>query len=247
MTYVTRTIIGRTAYGAGCSLTTLARRPTAESSAGDSNPVPLATRPARPRLHSRASYSGRDVTGESLHAGDLAAAVAELDADVVAVQEVDVGRPRSHGVDQPAVVAAALGATDWRFATTILGTPARDPARSWMPIEPAVLRSPDGAASGPRYGVALFSRIPVRRWRCPTAPPAQEAYSSAWRRPLTEPDDRCCSCTASRTTDWPGKQLHSDLVDDHRLVAMDLRGHGESDRPPMPTTTRLRGRRTWKP
>jgi pimeloyl-ACP methyl ester carboxylesterase len=27
------------------------------------------------------------------------------------------------------------------------------------------------------------------------------------------------------------KQLHSDLADDHRLVAMDLRGHGESDGP----------------
>jgi endonuclease/exonuclease/phosphatase family metal-dependent hydrolase len=108
--------------------------------------------------------SGRDVTGESLHAGELAAAVAELDADVVAVQEVDVGQPRSHGVDQPAVVAAALGATDWRYAATILGTPAPDPVRSWMPIEPVVLRSPDGAARGPRYGVALFSRVPVRRW-----------------------------------------------------------------------------------
>jgi non-heme chloroperoxidase len=27
------------------------------------------------------------------------------------------------------------------------------------------------------------------------------------------------------------KQLHSDLADDHRLLAMDLRGHGASDRP----------------
>ena len=108
--------------------------------------------------------SGRDVTGESLRAGELAAAMAELNADVVAVQEVDVGQPRSHKVDQPAVVAAALGATDWRYAATIDGTPAPDPVRSWIPIEPVVLRSPDAAARGPRYGVALFSRVPVRRW-----------------------------------------------------------------------------------
>ncbi|MBV9923030.1 MAG: endonuclease/exonuclease/phosphatase family protein [Pseudonocardia sp.] len=109
--------------------------------------------------------SGRDVTGASLHAGELAAAVAELDADVVAVQEVDVGQPRSHRVDQPAVLAAALGATDWRYAATILGTPAPDPVRSWKPIEPLVLRSPTSPARGPCYGVALFSRIPVRRWQ----------------------------------------------------------------------------------
>ena len=108
--------------------------------------------------------SGRDVTGESLQAGELAVAVAELDADVVAVQEVDVGQPRSHGVDQPAVVAAALGAVDWRYAATILGTPAPVPARSWTAIEPVVLRSPDDAARGPHYGVALISRKPVRRW-----------------------------------------------------------------------------------
>ena len=108
--------------------------------------------------------SGRDVTGESVHADELAAAVAELDADVVAVQEVDVGQPRSHGVDQPTVVAAALRAVDWRYAATILGTPAPDPVRSWTPIEPVVLRGPADAARGPRYGVALFSRSPVRRW-----------------------------------------------------------------------------------
>ncbi|HEY0814865.1 MAG TPA: endonuclease/exonuclease/phosphatase family protein [Pseudonocardia sp.] len=108
--------------------------------------------------------SGRDVTGESLQADELAEAMAELDADVVAVQEVDVGQPRSHGVDQPAVLATALGAADWRYAATVLGTPEPDPVRSWVPIEPVVLRGPDDAVPGPRYGVALFSRLPVLRW-----------------------------------------------------------------------------------
>lgn len=108
--------------------------------------------------------SGRDVTGQSLRADDLAAAVAELDADVVAVQEVDVGQPRSHGVDQPTVLAAGLGAADWRYAATVLGTPEPDPVRSWVASEPVVLRGPDGPVLGPRYGVALFSRVPVRRW-----------------------------------------------------------------------------------
>jgi endonuclease/exonuclease/phosphatase family metal-dependent hydrolase len=90
------------------------------------------------------------------------AALAAVDVDVLAVQEVDVGQPRSHGVDQPAEVATALGATDWRFAAAVAGTP--DPFRSWTPVDPPVLRDPGGAADGPHYGIALVSRLPVRRW-----------------------------------------------------------------------------------
>ncbi|MET0189563.1 MAG: endonuclease/exonuclease/phosphatase family protein [Pseudonocardia sediminis] len=108
--------------------------------------------------------SGRDVTGESLSAPELAAAVAELGADVVSVQEVDVGQPRSHGVDQPVAVADGLGATDWRFAATVAGTPEPDSVRSWTPVDPVGLRGPGDEVLGPRYGVALFSRVPVRRW-----------------------------------------------------------------------------------
>ena len=126
--------------------------------------------------------SGRDAAGQALSTAELAAAVAELDADVVAVQEMDVGQPRSHGVDQPAVVAAALAAADWRFAATVLGTPAPEPVRSWVPIEPVGLRGPVGAAEGPRYGVALFSRVRVRRWHVLGLP------SGRARLPLRAPD-----------------------------------------------------------
>ncbi|SDF66296.1 Metal-dependent hydrolase, endonuclease/exonuclease/phosphatase family [Blastococcus aurantiacus] len=106
--------------------------------------------------------SGRDGSGRSADAATLRAAVAGVDVDVLAVQEVDVGQPRSHGADQPAEVAAGLGARDWRFAAAVAGTP--DPFRSWTPIEPPVLRGPDQAPSGPHYGIALLSRLPVRRW-----------------------------------------------------------------------------------
>ncbi|MYW73579.1 hypothetical protein, partial [Pseudonocardia sp. SID8383] len=39
-----------------------------------------------------------------------------------------------------------------------------DPLPSWTPLDPPVLRGPGDPATGPRYGVALFSRLPVRRW-----------------------------------------------------------------------------------
>jgi endonuclease/exonuclease/phosphatase family metal-dependent hydrolase len=126
--------------------------------------------------------SGRDAAGRSVDAAALRAALAEIDVDVLAVQEVDVGQPRSAEVDQPAEVAAALGATDWRFAAAVAGTP--DPFRSWTPIDPPVLRGPVDAADGPHYGIALFSRLPVRRWS------VQTLGTGRARLPLRAPDPR---------------------------------------------------------
>jgi endonuclease/exonuclease/phosphatase family metal-dependent hydrolase len=106
--------------------------------------------------------SGRDTTGRSVDAAGLRSALAGVDVDVLAVQEIDVGQPRSHGLSQPAEVAAGLGAVDWRFAPTIAGTP--DPFRNWSAVDPPVLTGPDDDPTDPRYGIALFSRLPVRRW-----------------------------------------------------------------------------------
>jgi len=107
--------------------------------------------------------SGRDAGGRSVDAPTLRAALAEVDADVLAVQEVDAGQPRSHLVDQAAEVAAALRATDWRYAAAVAGTPS--PFRSWDPVDPPVLRGPgDPLPEGPHYGIALVSRLPVHRW-----------------------------------------------------------------------------------
>jgi endonuclease/exonuclease/phosphatase family metal-dependent hydrolase len=105
--------------------------------------------------------SGRDAGGRPLTDGELQQAVAALDVDVLAVQELDAGQPRSHGVDQAAVVGRGLDG-DWRMAATVAGTP--DPFRSWQPIQPPALRGPGSAADGPAYGIGLVSRRPVRRW-----------------------------------------------------------------------------------
>ena len=126
--------------------------------------------------------SGRDGDGRSVDAAALRAAVAEVDVDVLALQEVDVGQPRSHGVDQPCEVAAGLGASDWRFAAAVAGTP--DPFRSWTPIDPPVLRGPDDAPTGPHYGIALVSRVPVRRWS------VLALGAGRARLPLQAPDPR---------------------------------------------------------
>jgi len=157
--------------------------------------------------------SGRDAAGRSVDAAGLRAALAGVDVDVLAVQEVDVDQPRSHHVDQPAEVAAALGASDWRFAAAVAGTP--DPFRSWQPVDPPVLRGSWEELSGPHYGIALVSRRPVRRWS------VHALGAGRARLPLQAPDPR-----TGRTRWWwfpdePRLAIAAEL-DDCTVVATHL-------------------------
>ena len=65
------------------------------------------------------------VVGPPLVADDvpLRRAVADLDADVIGLQEVDVHQPRSGLVHQVRSVAEALDAPHWHFAASVVGHP----------------------------------------------------------------------------------------------------------------------------
>ncbi len=152
-------------------------RPAAAVLARSVRPVPPAP---TLRIGTLNIASARDSRGTPLDAARLRAAVAALDVDVLALQEVDAGQPRSHGVDQVAEVASALDA-DWRMAPTVAGTP--DPMRGWQGIEPA-LRGSGDAVGSPVYGVGLVSRRPVRRWH------VLALGSGRARLPLRAPDPR---------------------------------------------------------
>lgn len=91
----------------------------------------------------------------------LAREVALLDADVVALQEVDRDQPRSGQEDQAARLAGAVGARDHLFAPAMSGLPGR-----WTPATGAE------RPGVPTYGVALLSRFPVTGWRVVRLPPA---------------------------------------------------------------------------
>ncbi|MFC1412033.1 endonuclease/exonuclease/phosphatase family protein [Streptacidiphilus sp. N1-12] len=128
-------------------------------------------------------------------AAPLAEAVAALDADVLAMQEVDRYQERSGLVDQTAVAAKALGADDWRFAAALHGRPA--PGAGWIP-EPGVpgfqVYGPDEIgtrAELPSYGTALITRLPVRQWRTRRFAPAPFGLplKVAGRRGLTPVPD----------------------------------------------------------
>ena len=120
----------------------------------DGSPLPLPADPAAP----------------------LAEAVAALDADVLALQEVDRYQERSGLVDQAAAAAKALGAGDWRFAAALHGRPA--PGAGWIldPDAPGLQTyGPDelgNDAELPCYGTALITRLPVHHWRARRFPPA---------------------------------------------------------------------------
>jgi endonuclease/exonuclease/phosphatase family metal-dependent hydrolase len=75
--------------------------------------------------------------------------IADLEADIIAIQEVDRGLERTGGIDQVARLAELLG---WQsaFAPALLG----DPDTQWSTYPP-------GESAGPAYGVGLLSRLPL--------------------------------------------------------------------------------------
>ena len=68
------------------------------------------------------------LNGTSLHDGQvdrthLEESIALLRPDVVGLQEVDRGQPRSHGADLTAQVADSLHSKHFRFVPALIGTP----------------------------------------------------------------------------------------------------------------------------
>jgi endonuclease/exonuclease/phosphatase family metal-dependent hydrolase len=104
-------------------------------------------------LHGMTLIPGQGPQPGAVDVDALRAAARQIDADVVALQEVDVDQPRSGSVDQVALVADELGAVDHVFAATVAGTP----GEIWSGLTAADRT----AATGPRYGIGLASRLPL--------------------------------------------------------------------------------------
>jgi endonuclease/exonuclease/phosphatase family metal-dependent hydrolase len=98
-------------------------------------------------------FGGRTWDGARVDLDLTLATLRRLDADLVALQEVDRDQPRSGGVDQARVLAEALGMR-YRFTPALLGTPGQH--RGWRPVDPGV-----DDPGGPAYGIALLSRLPL--------------------------------------------------------------------------------------
>ena len=117
------------------------------------------------RLASFNVLHGRSLADGEVSTDRLVAACASLDADVLALQEIDRNQARSGSVDQTAAVAAGMGAGSWRFEPALLG----EPGAAWRAATDE--DGPDGDENGDDparaeagYGVGLVSRLPVRAW-----------------------------------------------------------------------------------
>jgi len=105
--------------------------------------------------------NGRTASDHEVDLDVFQGAIASLDADVLALQEVDRSQPRSGHADLTAEAAEAMGAVDHRFVAALSG----GPGATW--IAATGREHPDAAA----YGIALLSRYPVAAWevvRLPT-------------------------------------------------------------------------------
>ncbi len=111
------------------------------------------------RLASFNVLHGRSLVDGKVSTARLAEACASLDADVLALQEIDRNQARSGGDDQTAAVAEAMGAGNWRFEPALVG----EPGATWRAAADGDhVAGPDGGDPG--YGVGLVSRLPVRAW-----------------------------------------------------------------------------------
>jgi endonuclease/exonuclease/phosphatase family metal-dependent hydrolase len=123
----------------------------------------------------------------------FAAAVASLDADVLALQEVDRYQSRSSDADLTAVAAEAMGAPEHRFVAALAGVP----GATWMAADGD--EQPDSAA----YGIALLSRFPVRAWhtvRLAPVPVRVPMFFQGSRRPELVRDEPRVAVAATVTT-----------------------------------------------
>lgn len=100
-------------------------------------------------LHGRSVYDG------NVDPARLLQSIHQIDADILALQEVDCVQPRSGLSDLTALAAAAMGAVTHRFVAAISGTP----GATWMAATGA--EQPGTAA----YGIALLSRYPALSWQ----------------------------------------------------------------------------------
>jgi len=100
-------------------------------------------------------------SGPSLAA--LHRAIAALSTDVIAVQEIDFNLSRSGEVNQIAEVASAMGAKDWAFAPSVIGTP----GEKWRKLNDddarLITNESDQFLSG-SYGIGIASTVKVLKW-----------------------------------------------------------------------------------
>ena len=99
--------------------------------------------------------SGDDCSG-------LAAAAAALGSDVISIQEVDHGLGRSNNACQTRDIAIAMGAKNWAFAPSVIGSPEGKWEKANNDI--ATNQKSTSEIDSGSYGIGIVSKISVIKW-----------------------------------------------------------------------------------
>ncbi len=139
---------------------------------------------------------GRSPSDGHVDVARFAQGIRRIDADVLALQEVDRDQPRSGQADLTAIAADAMRADNHRFVATLHGEPG-----TW------VAATGEGQPDTAAYGIALLSRYPVRTWEVTTLPALSRAVLMVHpgsRRPvLTHDEPRAAAAAVLETPTGP--------------------------------------------
>lgn len=140
---------------------------------------------------------GRSLTDGLVDTTRMCAAIADLDADVVGIQEVDRFQTRSGNVDQTIEIARhlsnmELGPVSFRFVPAIIGVP----GERWTPASDNDPHSGHDLAQAKQlpasYGIGLITRLPVEEWHVVNlrhAPVKSPIMIPGSRRPILLSDE----------------------------------------------------------
>jgi endonuclease/exonuclease/phosphatase family metal-dependent hydrolase len=109
-------------------------------------------------LHGEAMPPDKEADNATL----LNAALGQLASDVIGLQEVDYFLERSGKHNQVAHVAAQMGAKDWAFAPSLMGSPDEEWRNPNERDAKVVTQSSDESLPG--YGIGMVSKLPVTSW-----------------------------------------------------------------------------------
>ena len=106
-----------------------------------------------------------DVSGDQLLLGQ---AMLKINADVLGVQEVDEKLERSGEISQVRLLAESMGAADWAFAPSVIGTP----GFKWRAVNKSDVEivtnmnshTNDGTELIGGYGIGIASKVAVKHW-----------------------------------------------------------------------------------